>query len=466
MEKYVSRKNQLAILATEFFAFIGILIETSMNVTFPTLITEFNVKISTIQWLTSGYLLIVTIVMSTTAYIIKRFNLQIIFRISISTMLIGTLLCAVSPNFWVLLIGRLAQGCATGLIIPLMFHLIMSNVPKNQRGVYVGFASMIISLAPALGPMYGGIMNQFLSWHILFWCIIPPIVLIATLGYFTINFKPNHKNISFDFGGFGIIIVIFTSLILAFNHGGIYGFTSSQFRRWMIVAIIAILIQFHHANSCKNPLLSWNILKQYILNLQLINFFFFQFINIGISFVIPIFAENVLGVKPFTAGMILFPGAIIGSCLSPLAGIIYDRKGLPIPLICANLFVLLSVILFTVYTNKLNAGLMSFFFILLRLGFNFGFGNLMSDASTHVNLENKADQSSLFSMMQQYAGAIGTSVMASMISSQENHHQNSIAVNMAGSHIDFMILILISLIASISGIAAIYFIKKNSISPK
>ncbi|WP_288529063.1 MFS transporter [uncultured Secundilactobacillus sp.] len=461
MEQTVTRKTQLSILAAGLLAFIGILVETSMNVTFPTLIAEFHEKLATVQWLTTGYLLLVTLVMGTTAYAIKRFDARTIFRTAIFMVLIGTLLCAAAPNFWVLLIGRLAQAFATGFATPLMFHLIMSSVPEHRLGVYVGIASMIISFAPALGPTYGGVMNQLLSWRAIFWWALPLIVLVALLGERTITIKASHKNGAFDFGGLGLMTVIFASLVWAFNQAGLHGFTSSQFGLWLAIAIVAILLQIYHARTGHRQLLDWRILKRPIIRLQLINYFFFQFINIGISFVIPIFAENVLGANSLTAGMILFPGALLGACLGPVAGTVYDHKGLPLPLLFANGFVLLSVSLFTIFTDQLNAGLLAIFFVLLRLGFNFGFGNLMSDASTHVSLENKADQNSLFSMMQQYAGSIGTGVLAAVISSQERHHDNIAAATLAGGHIDFMILIGLALIAAIAGVTAMGKINKS-----
>ena len=86
----VSHRTQLAILSAGLLTFVGILVETSMNVTFPTLIKTLHVSLSTVQWLTSGYLLMVTLVMSTTAFLLRRFNTRLLFRAAICCALAGT----------------------------------------------------------------------------------------------------------------------------------------------------------------------------------------------------------------------------------------------------------------------------------------------------------------------------------------------------------------------------------------
>jgi Arabinose efflux permease len=145
VDQKVSAQVKLSILAVGLLSFVGILVETSMNVTFPTLKEELNVSLGTIQWLTTGYLLLTTIVMSTTAFILKKFRPIKIFSFAALSCFIGTLICMFSPNFTVLFLGRLIQAIATGLATPLMFNLIFEEVPPAKIGVYTGFASIIIS---------------------------------------------------------------------------------------------------------------------------------------------------------------------------------------------------------------------------------------------------------------------------------------------------------------------------------
>ena len=167
-------RTRAAIASIGMLSFVGILTETSMTVDFPVLIRSMHVPLTTVQWLTTGYLLLVTIVMGSTAYLLKRFNPRALFFFALATSIIGSLICLVAPGFALLLFGRMLQAIATGIATPLMFQTIFTQVPVRKLGVYTGFAAVIISLAPALGPSYGGIMTSVWSWRAIFVGVLPP----------------------------------------------------------------------------------------------------------------------------------------------------------------------------------------------------------------------------------------------------------------------------------------------------
>lgn len=184
---HVPWRTKLAIVSVGLLSFVGILTETSMNVTFPTLMRQMHVSLATVQWLTTGYLLLVTIVMSTTAYVLKRFSPRSLFVFALVMSTLGTVMCLVAPNFPLLLAGRMLQAFATGIATPLMFQLIFTRVPLRRIGVYTGFASVIVSLAPALGPTYGGVLTSVWSWRAIFSGVLPLLVLIAIAGLISVR---------------------------------------------------------------------------------------------------------------------------------------------------------------------------------------------------------------------------------------------------------------------------------------
>lgn len=143
-----------ALGAMALITFIGILNETSMNVTYPELASLFHVSLDVIQWITTGYLLMVTITMGTTAYLLRQFTARRLHLVAVTAFIVGDVLSAVAVNFPMLLIGRLIQSVATGLAL---FHLIFTEIPREKLGAMTGFAGMVISFAPALGPTYGAL---------------------------------------------------------------------------------------------------------------------------------------------------------------------------------------------------------------------------------------------------------------------------------------------------------------------
>lgn len=210
-----------------------------------------------------------------------------------------------------------------------------------------------------------------------------------------------------------------------------------------LVALLALLWHLRHG---KSQILNFKILKNPVISLRAINFFILQFTNIGISFVIPIFAQAYLHQDTMIAGLMLLPGSLVGALISPVAGGIYDRHGAKLPLTIGNLSMFVGCALLWWLTQDLTVLSTTLLYIFLRLGFNFGFGNTMSDASKMVTVSLKGDVNALFNTMQQFAGSLGTSVLSAVISASALSATNAkTAVTVAaGSHHDFLILIVLA----------------------
>lgn len=208
MQQRLSRAAILSVVATGLLSFMGTLVETSLNVTFATLTKQMNVNLATIQWLTTGYLLLTTLTMIASAHLIKRYPVKTLFLIAITFFTLGDLLSAVAPSFPIILLGRLIQAFSTGLSIPLMFHIILTSVPPRRLATYNGMAAMLIALGPALGPTYGGLLTAAWSWRMIFWLLLPMIVIVFFLGIFNLDLQPFSKEDRFDFWGFGLLAII------------------------------------------------------------------------------------------------------------------------------------------------------------------------------------------------------------------------------------------------------------------
>lgn len=137
MTEKVALKELLAIVALSVVAFSGIMAETAMNVTFTVLSQEFNRDLNMIQWVTTLYLLAVTIMITTSAFLIKRFNSRWLWLSSVFIFLIGTLLSGFAPTLTWLLIGRILEGIAAGIAMPLVFNYVVDVVPAQHVGTYI-----------------------------------------------------------------------------------------------------------------------------------------------------------------------------------------------------------------------------------------------------------------------------------------------------------------------------------------
>ena len=124
-ERRIDARLILSIVATGIMAFAGVVIETAMNVTFPTLMKEFQVSTSTVQWMTTGYLLVLSIIVPVSAFLKKRFKMKRLFITAGLFFIVGTIIDAIAPSFSILLTGRLLQGVGAGIALPLMFNIVI-----------------------------------------------------------------------------------------------------------------------------------------------------------------------------------------------------------------------------------------------------------------------------------------------------------------------------------------------------
>ncbi|MDN6639080.1 MAG: MFS transporter, partial [Yaniella sp.] len=209
-----------AVIATGTLAFIGILTETLVNVLFPALMTEFGVGTSTIQWLTTGYLLVVALTVTTSSYLKRRVPLKTQFCIAVGLCLVGSVVAIAAINFPLLLVARVLQGCGTGIALPLMFNIILEQSPKSKIGQLMGIGNLVCASAPALGPTFGGVVVSLVSWRWVFVLIVPFLLFALFIGVRCIEQPVPTTEARLSVIQLLCISVAFVSLLFAIEQGG------------------------------------------------------------------------------------------------------------------------------------------------------------------------------------------------------------------------------------------------------
>lgn len=438
--------DYLALLAVALLTLIGILAETALNVTYPELAQVFQISLDITQWLTAGYLLMVTIMMGTTAYLLKRFPAKRLQLVAALLFIVGDAGSALAMNFPVLMVSRLLQAMATGLSTPMFFHLIFTLVPREKLGAMTGVAGMVISFAPALGPTYGGWLATVWSWRAIFWFVLPVALISLWLGQRFITVIPAKQPAHFNLASFLALALAMFTWIYALSMIGRFGFTGLFY--WLLALALVLYGFFIYLNfRGATPLVDLRIFQHLAVSLDGLTYFCLQFINIGLSLVIPIYAQYTLHASAFISGAILLPGTLVGAVMSPLAGALADRVGFAVPVIGGSCLLTLGAAGFFFGQAQLTVLKMTLLFVVLRAGFNMAFANTISNASTHVELQNTADVSSLFNMLQQLAGATGVVFLASLMALFENQGTGTMAMRTyAGGRIDFGLTFSLALI--------------------
>lgn len=409
------------IVASALMGFAGIMSETSMNVTFPKLSKIFGVSMESLAWVTTIYLLMVAIMMTLSAYFRRRFSERSLFLSSVVIFVFGTLIGGTAVNFEILLVGRILQGIAAGVALPLTFNIILDRVPMSKLGTWMGFGSLVVSIAPSIGPTYGGLLVDSLGWRSIFFIILILVIISLFMGITSFEkSEPKDKSAKLDILQFILLAIALTTSLIVVSELE----TGKLNVPTLIVFCISLSLFIWKSLTSKIEFLNIRLFAKPAFLLAIIPFTLYQFANIGGNYLIPSYLQIGFGVSSLLAGLSLLPGSLISALLNPWFGKIYDSKGAKLPLYVGNIILTASLIFMYVFSHSLGMLLLTLIYIVFSFGRVMAFGNIQTSAVAHLSKEDGPHALALFQMMNQYGGSIGTAVVA-LISSQYSNIKDS-----------------------------------------
>lgn len=441
MENRVTNQTKLSLVGTAGLAFCGVLLETAMNVTFPTLSRQFQTSINAVQWVTTAYLLAVACTMAITAYLQRRVAWRTLILMSGGAFIVGDILCATATTLGPLLGGRLIQGMATGLVMPLVFAIIMRRVPRHYQGRYVGTAGMVVALAPSLGPTYGGWMTQQFGWPVIFWVVLPVGLLMWGLAALTIEQPIAPVRESFPLVQFILIVGMFGGLTLGVNHLGL----TMAFWGPLVVAFLLGSVFVSLARHQTGTLLNLDIFTNRRFVQLLFIYFLIQFVQIGLTFVLPTYAQLVGHQSVLAAGMLLLAGSLLSAVLQPFTGRLLDRGMVRFPFIGGSLSLLVALGAMIGLADHLTVGQMIGAYLIYMLGFSLIFNNALTLALQQLAPAQIGDGNAVFNTLQQYAGSLGTAISSALLTAG-NQGQAALQQTIAGARLTFMMMGILGLV--------------------
>lgn len=242
------------IFATGVMSFCGVVSETAMNVTFPALMGEFGVGTSTVQWITTGYLLVLALVITMSSYLNRNCSQRILFLTAIGSFMVATVACFAAPSFAVLMTGRMIQGIGTGIALPLMYNIILSESPKERTGTFMGIGMLVTAVAPAVGPVLGGFIVDSFGWRYIFLSLMPLLLAALIVGWQLIGRTVPAERSHFHLFDYALIVVAYSTFILALVQASSAGWGSLQVISLLAVAAVAAVWFVHQARSEEHPI--------------------------------------------------------------------------------------------------------------------------------------------------------------------------------------------------------------------
>ena len=447
----VPAKLTLSVIAACLVSFCGLITETAVNIAFPAVMSTFGVSTEMVQWLTTGNLLVVAMITPLSAFLQKRFKLKQLFIFGTMCFIIGTIVAIFSPSFVFLLLARLIQGVGTGVGVPIAFCIILEQIPFEKVGTYMGYGALVSAAAPALGPTYGGVVNQTLGWRYVFVILIPVLIITLILGIATIEEKHKPEKVPVDI--WGIVFIMLTFLGLVYGFANIAAFRKNPAVEIAVFAIgiIALILFVRHCRKCENPLINMDIFKNIPFVCHLVAFFLINAIMLGTSFLLPNYLQVALLCESMIAGFMLLPGAGLNALMGPFSGVALDKIGAKLPILIGTGLMTIGILLFTVFGMKLNTEMIIGFYIIFGIGCGIAFGNTMTVGNLRLPVQQKAYGNTCFNTLMQFAGAVGTSVCAALVSASQIKN-NSLSYEMktaAGSTHGFVFLLILAIVCLI-----------------
>ncbi|WP_412989819.1 DHA2 family efflux MFS transporter permease subunit [Pediococcus siamensis] len=445
-----------AVIATGLMSFSGVIVETAMNITFPTLMKEFGITTSVVQWLTTGYLLTVAIIVPLSSALKLRFRTKTLFITANLLFLTGLFLDTIAPTFSLLLLGRIIQGCGTGIALPLMFNIIIDQVPTSKIGMMMGIGTLITAVAPAIGPTFGGVVVASLGWRFVFILLIPLLLISLFTGIKTIEQKQPTQPIRFDPLSILLIAVAFIGLILGFSNMGSQSLVSWSVAGPIVIGLVGLGGLIYRSLHIAQPVIDLRVLTNHAFAAHVFVFFALQLISLGMSFILPNYMQLVNGASSTVAGLVVLPGAALGAMMSPIGGRIFDRFGPKRLLLTGSFIVLLGLAVFTGWALNISNSTILVVYIGYMFGIGLIFGNVMTNGLSTLQDAQQADGNAVLNTIQQFAGAVGTSIVSTIIGASQLGQKGSEAhLTALGSQHALLVLTLLMVLAIVVLIYAI-----------
>ncbi len=407
------------IFATGMMSFCGVVSETAMNVTFPTLMNEFGIGTSTVQWITTGYLLVLALVITMSSYLKRNCSQRTLFLTAILSFIVATLACFAAPSFTILMIGRMVQGVGTGIALPLMYNIILGEAPKEKMGTFMGVGMLVTAVAPAVGPVLGGFIVDMFGWRYIFLSLLPLLLLSLLIGSKLIKRSVPAERSHFHLFDYALIVVGYSTFILALVQASSAGWVSVVVISLLVISAIALAWFVRQSRREPHPLLRVEVLGHRNYMLALAAILIVQFSVLALGYAIPNYSQIVNHTGAFTAGGLLVPGCVVGAILSLLSGRLLDKVGARIPILVGYGFMLLSLVLFAWYGSEMNTFMFYAFYVVFTIGQGTGCPTAITFGLSQLPKDLSADGNALVNSFQQLAGAMGTAVVSTIVASQQ-----------------------------------------------
>jgi DHA2 family lincomycin resistance protein-like MFS transporter len=464
-------RNRLVIALLLVSTFVVFLNETIMSVAIQPLMTDLGVTASAAQWLTTAFLLTMAVVIPITGFLLQRINTRPIYMLAMAIFSAGTLICAVSPGLELLVFGRVIQAVGTAIMMPLLMTTVMTLVPPESRGKTMGNISIVMSVAPAIGPTIGGFILTHFDWRFMFILVLPIALAALALGAWRMKNVSEPRSTPLDLISVVLSVLAFGGIVYGLSSFGEAASAAGEhgMSPWIplgIGLVTMVLFVWRQLSLQDKALLDLRTFGITNYTLSVVMMAIAMMSLFGVIILLPLFLQNVIKLDPLQIGMMLLPGSLMMGLLGPVVGRLYDKWGTTRLLVPGSIIVSAVLWGLTLVDQSTSIWVILAGHIALCIGLAIMFTPLFTASLSSLPMQLYSHGSAILGSVQQVAGAAGVALFIALMTIQSTAltaaGTEPVTALAAGIRTGFTTGAIISLFA----IVAAFFVKKPPANPE
>ena len=421
------------------------MMSTALATALPSISAALDISDSLTQWLTSGYMLIMGIMMPASAYFVKRFPTKRLYTATVLTFIIGMVIDLLAQDFYTLMFGRVLQAAANGILMSMAQVVLMTIYPRERHGTVLGWYGLSMSAAPIIAPTIAGIMINVFGWRGAFY--LPLIIAVVSLIITLVSMVDvvDVSKIPFDVFSFVTCAMMFGGITLGVSGITTYGLLSPITLIPLAIGIVGSFIFIYRQRHLEKPFLELRLFRTRQFSLSVVCGMIYYAIVMSFSLLTPVCYQKCYGYDPAMAGLFILPSALLCAIMSPMAGKLYDKYGIRKPLIVTMICCMLSCL------GMGMVGVDTQILIPLALCSLIGISGCMVMPMTTWGVSSvepayRADATALINSIRTVAGALGMAVMMGVVTMIAGDRVPVDVATMEGMNIAYTIMGVMSIV--------------------
>ena len=414
---HMGRINERVAISVVYMAsmFMSILDSTIVNVALATIGREFHQPASTVALVSISYLVALAVSIPASGWFGDRFGGKRVLTFAVLLFTLSSAACGLAPNLGLLVLARFIQGMAGGLMTPVGMAMLYRVYGPAERPVVARRLTLVTTLAPASGPILGGLLVEYLSWRFVFLVNVPIGAAAVIFSLLCLRNTRLDDPGRFDLIGLLLSGIGFGSLMFSFSEGPALGWTNPGILLTGLLGVVLLCATVWYELRTPEPLLHLRLFRDRLFRSVNLTFLIGSMPFVGTLFLFPTYLQDALGQTPLVAGVTVFPEAIAILLTTQITSRLYPTVG-PRRLLTGGLLIVgVAIALIAAVPPESNLWVYRGLMFLLGVGQANVFMPAQVSAFATISKRETGAASTIFNSGRQAGAAIGVSVLATTL---------------------------------------------------